>query len=282
MVRWWTAARLYIDHLARFGSLHITRSLKMRLILNCGPSVFSCCLECTIRWYINKFEPLIKIFPQRSLGVCTSRPTLSHFKMRKPKSENCPRSAFFILCLPIKLKNRSFFFKLQIKCPLTVRRGNFGPHHIQHTFLCKTLLQWTWADGTEDTSFTGYFTCLSPVASARVFMSLPVADTLWWWHNISFFPPLPSDQTTFACFWNRSPSDWFYCGSRSLLFFLPPNNFTSLPYISPTNTSLSFSLALLFFFFFSNVSHCSVPLVRRFIALTFSIHEVFCIDHGRK
>lgn len=160
----------------------------------------------------------------------------------------------------IIIKRKTFkriFFELQIKCPLTVRRGNLGPHHIQHSFLCKTLLQWTWAGRTEDTeqlithaSIAGYFTCLSPVVSAQVFMSLPVADTLRWWDKISFFHLFLQIRQLLLVseiVLPPPPSDWFYCSSRSLLFFLPPDSITSLPYISPTNTSLSFSLALLLF-----------------------------------
>lgn len=99
-----------------------------------------------------------------------------------------------------------------------------------------------------------------------------------------FFTSFSSDQTTFACFRNCSPSVslWLISLQQSLTAFLFTTKQYYLSALPLTHKHLITFFTGIFFFFFSNVSHCSVPLVRGLIVLTFSIHEVLCIDHGWK
>lgn len=97
----------------------------------------------------------------------------------------------------------------------------------------------------------------------------------------SLFWPPPSHRTTLVCSKTvlsvaladltaatRCHSAHFFILFSPLLW--PRNNITSLPYISPTTTSIST---------FSGMTHSSVLLIRGFIALTLNIPGVLCIGH---
>lgn len=175
-----------------------------------------------------------------------------------------------------------FFLKnffLSIKLKDRTRNANHSfLYHIPHVLF---FLRNTAAVTPSSLCFTKYFSyaCLwqADLGCSRPHQTQTCSDS----GMKSLFWPPPSHRTTFVCsktvlsvpLADLTPATCCHSAHFFILFtslLWPRNNITSLPYISPTTTSISA---------FSGMTQRSVPLVRGLVALTVNIPGVLCIGH---